>query len=164
MASNALKSSAVCWMTSDGSPELGSLKAAEPPTGTWLAAPIDLPLGSGTVVVVDAPGAVVVGAPVVEVGGAVDDVVAVVPPAFTVVDEANTRPKPATAPMSTAVLAAKMPMMAPRDTAPSRAVSEAVKVRAPWDANHVSRAGAPAAPARATGVHANRKTMSDPVK
>ena len=50
MASKATKSPAVCWMTRAGSPLAGSVKLADPPTGTPDAGPTAVPFGSAAVV------------------------------------------------------------------------------------------------------------------
>src|SRR5664280_73780 len=163
MASKATNWSAVCWMTSDGSPDFGSVKAADPPTGTPDAEPMLVPLGTGAVVVVvaaPAPVVVVVGAVVV-----VDPPPPMVPEVVVFAAGAAMRPIPATAAASTAVPPATRPMTAPRESAPTLEPASATDV---WalvvrSANQVSSAGAPAAPASTNGIQANTNTMSDPV-
>ena len=75
---------------------------------------------------------------------------------------ASTRPMPVTTPISTAVAAVTEPMKAPRVIFSAVDASGAVD-GAPRASSQVSRAGAPPAPARASGVQAKRKTMSEPV-
>src|SRR5271156_5235073 len=69
-ASKATNFPAVCWMTRAGSPLDGSVKLAEPPTGTLASEPITVPDGAAAVVDVDAgvaaPGVVVTPGEVVD--------------------------------------------------------------------------------------------------
>ncbi len=154
-------------MTRPGSPLAGSVKLADPPTGTLEAGPIAVPDGVGAVVAgEEPPGAAVVG--VVGVVGVVEPVPAPVrvgaPPAEAAVPPTS-RPRSAAIPALTATTPAAMPATAPRestarrDISPSRGGPTGCR-----SASQVSRAGAPAEPPRANGVQAKKKTMSDPVK
>src|ERR1700678_4573333 len=104
-------------MTMDGSPLCGSVKAADPPTGTLAALPTAVPLGvpepTAGVVVVDL---------VVDVGPLlnrwVPPVDAGVPP--------MARPRPAAAPPSTAATPATAAVMAPTETTERRDTPGAV--------------------------------------
>src|SRR6202521_1896579 len=159
MASKATKSPAVCWMTSAGSPLAGSVKLADPPTGTCDAGPTAVPDGSATAVVVVAPVPEVVGGVVVAAPAPVSvfdpPVVAAAPPTIL--------PRAATSPLPTTKTPATMPATAPLDSTSRRGRPPGRSAAAVGRANQVSRAGAPAAPARASGVQAKKKTMSDPV-
>src|SRR5450631_303071 len=162
-ASKATKSPALCWMTRAGSPLAGSVKLADPPPGTSDAGPTAVPDGS-------AAAAVVVVAPVPDVVEETDAVAGVAPPPVSAFDPGvlvaappTILPRAATSPLLTTKTPATMPATAPLDSTSRRATPLARSAAAAGRASQVSRAGAPAAPARASGVQAKKKTMSEPV-
>jgi len=140
-------------MTKPGSPVAGSLKVAEPPTGTTEADPSFFPGGievAGAAVVEVEGGAAVVGADVV--GGVDPD------PKAALGDEEleppRRRPTRDVSPPARTAKAASAPVAAPLVTSSRRdiAAAEPRRLGVPRVRNQVSRAGAPPAPARSKGV------------
>ncbi len=87
------------------------------------------------------------------------------PAAVGLVVAPTARPRAAAAPPATTTKAATMPVTAPADRTVRRATTpEGPAGTGRRVASQVSRAGAPPAPPRASGVQAKRNTMSDPVK
>src|ERR1035441_6715981 len=153
-------------MTRAGSPLAGSVKLADPPTGTTDAGPTAVPDGAPAVVgVLEPPVVGVLEPPAV---GAVEPDP---PPERTPEPLAEeevppaTRPIAAASPLATTTTAAAIPAMAPFESTVRRGTAPRRTGRGGGcSASEVSSAGAPAAPAKASGVQAKKKTMSEPVK